>query len=132
MDTSCEVCRKNFPNCSELNCHMRAHTDKKPFQCGVCETAFSQKDRLLAHVKIHSEEKQYQCYECDREFSILGNLNRHMAVHTEKKLFKCKVCNFRVYVIEALCYVFQFTSEFQEQNSFINQGSDIATSFSLI
>lgn len=34
----CNICRKLFRSANDLHCHIRVHTEKKPFKCDYCET----------------------------------------------------------------------------------------------
>ena len=55
----CEYCDTICSNKSDLKCHIRTHTDEKPYQCS--EQSFSQNSHLESHMKTHTREKPYQC-----------------------------------------------------------------------
>lgn len=48
---TCEFCRKLFRSTSDLNKHVRYHTQVKPYACTLCETFFSQSSGFYEHMR---------------------------------------------------------------------------------
>lgn len=90
----CEVCKKPFTN---LEKHMKRHTDEQPFGCDFCHKRFFQRKHLLRHVNKH----QNQCMNfgctyngCSSAFSKKSMLNYHVSrFHTKIASFVCQFCS---------------------------------------
>ncbi|XP_050301051.1 zinc finger protein OZF-like [Anthonomus grandis grandis] len=118
----CGICGKAFFGSSDLNKHMRIHTDERPFVCGECHLSFRQagtlknhitsihcklnnffacelcgrtfalKDRLKLHMRRHTGEKPYSCELCPKKFARKSEVSQHMRVHDKKKPYTCDQC----------------------------------------
>ena len=90
----CEVCQKTFYCKSNLNRHMRTHTEEKPYECSTCDKRFAQKSSLQNHQATHSDERNFKCKICpdDRYFKTKSQLRNHLVYHYEPK-FTCLHCN---------------------------------------
>ena len=47
-------------------------------ECGVCEKSFSTASNLQTHMRIHTNEKPYECEACEMKFRQSSNFRRHM------------------------------------------------------
>ena len=93
---TCEQCFRNFKWKSQLNYHMRSHSEIKEFVCSFCDKRLSQLSSLKRHLRVHSGEKPFGCEECGKRFVEKGKLTLHLRKHSgeplEKK-FKCSICD---------------------------------------
>ncbi|CAL8121448.1 unnamed protein product [Orchesella dallaii] len=118
----CPVCKKSAASKSELEIHMRVHTNERPFPCSTCSKAFTTVVSLKSHMRVHAQEKpfccnvcgksystsraykahcqrhlrnslNYQCNECPRSFYDKQNLKNHVKfVHKNERPFPCNIC----------------------------------------
>ena len=79
---NCHICNESFAEKTDLNIHINAAHDRKPYQCITCGARFSQYDSLRAHTL----SDHYTCRVCDKGFSSDSKLKTHRElVHEEKK-----------------------------------------------
>jgi DNA-directed RNA polymerase subunit RPC12/RpoP len=93
-DLKCPKCPRTFSDTSNLNKHVRTHTEERPYACPECGKCFTHSSTLKDHINIHSGARPYACSHpgCDKSFSNGSNLNRHMRTHTGEKPYKCLIC----------------------------------------
>ena len=85
----CSHCKKRFVANSELNRHMRVHTDFRPCECKICGKKFRQPGHLMAHTYTHTGERPFECRLCGAGFTTSTLLKNHMMKHTNLRPFKC-------------------------------------------
>lgn len=117
----CELCSYTCPRRSNLDRHMKSHTDERPHKCHLCGRAFRTVTLLRNHLNTHTgtpdspQSRQLQhngffvcnwhfvdpgtrphkCTDCDMAFVTSGELVRHRRYkHTHEKPFKCSMCDY--------------------------------------
>ncbi|XP_070575621.1 zinc finger protein 423-like [Ptychodera flava] len=88
----CAQCGKVFPCMSNLQGHMRIHTQGKKYPCAICNKVFALARNLTIHMRSHSGEKPYQCPLCDKRFARKENRKVHLKAHSGLKPFMCPHC----------------------------------------
>ncbi|XP_072013704.1 zinc finger protein 423-like isoform X2 [Amphiura filiformis] len=88
----CGQCSQSFPCLSNLQGHMRIHSDGKKFTCTDCGKVFALARNLTIHMRSHSGEKPYQCPVCDKRFARKENRKVHLKSHSGVKPFMCPHC----------------------------------------
>ena len=83
---------KSFSELRVLRCHIKMHTDEKPYLCNQCSLSFSQKGNLDIHIKKHTGEKPHCCQKCPKTFLQKAVLKVHMRSHIAEKPFPCCLC----------------------------------------
>lgn len=78
----CIYCDKNFLKPSDLDRHIRTHTNERIFECtkANCKKAFKLKDTLNRHLATH-EDKNFTCIVCSSTYMSKKTLQNHMRVH---------------------------------------------------
>ncbi|XP_039608523.1 zinc finger protein 664-like [Polypterus senegalus] len=89
----CLECGKQFTHKSDLNKHMKIHTEEKAYCCHECGKSFSTSSYLQRHGRIHTGEKPYCCPECSKSFSTRSHLQIHRRIHTGEKPHCCPECS---------------------------------------
>ena len=93
-------CRQSFIMPSELESHMRVHTNTRPYLCDLCGYSAKMKNQLTRHRRRHTGERAHPCEYCDFKAINSTNLRRHMRIHIGTKPFKCPHCDYRCNTIE--------------------------------
>ncbi|XP_039608982.1 zinc finger protein 181-like [Polypterus senegalus] len=68
----CLKCGKQFTHKSDLNKHMKIHTEEKAYCCHECGKSFSTSSYLQIHRRSHTGENPHCCSECGKSFSCIG------------------------------------------------------------
>ncbi|XP_078410846.1 transcriptional repressor CTCF-like [Cetorhinus maximus] len=91
----CKLCSYTFPQRSNLDRHMRSHTDERPHKCHLCEKAFRTITLLQNHINTHTGTRPHKCPDCAMAFVTSGEVVRHRRYkHTHEKPFKCSICDY--------------------------------------
>ncbi|XP_063702312.1 zinc finger protein 236-like [Culicoides brevitarsis] len=94
---TCQYCSKSFRRPTDLQRHVRTHTNEKPYKCTECEKAFALKATLLFHLKTHQTDREkVSCLICDKKFTSTVALNVHKRIHNNLLPYKCQYCEKRV------------------------------------
>ena len=98
----CQQCPKRFVTRTELERHMRIHSNEKPCVCNICGKRFRQPGHLVSHKRLHTGEKPYQCQQCGASFTTNSLLKTHYLVHTDEPNFECTRCDLKFKALKDL------------------------------
>ncbi|XP_068085562.1 zinc finger protein 782-like [Anabrus simplex] len=87
----CNVCGNDLQKVCR-NDQMRTHKGEKPYSCNVCGNSFRQKGGLRYHMRSHMGEKQHCCNTCGKSFVQKNNLIVHKRAHTGEMPYACNIC----------------------------------------
>ncbi|RZF46265.1 hypothetical protein LSTR_LSTR016326, partial [Laodelphax striatellus] len=102
---SCDKCPATFRLVSELNAHLRTHSNIPVFTCGQCGVRFSSEKALNTHLNTHfvgknsnesmklkhenprivPKDTNFECNICDKNFSAHSDLVEHIKIHFTRK-----------------------------------------------
>ncbi|XP_034043910.1 zinc finger protein 16-like [Thalassophryne amazonica] len=94
-ESRCPHCGRIFVKLATFKCHLRTHTEERPYQCPCCIDTFEIKEDLDQHCLKHKKFKEarpYSCTRCDCAFTTLVELTDHMTSHEGEPPLNCPVC----------------------------------------
>lgn len=59
--------------------------EKKKYQCHICKKQYLQESNLETHMKYHTDRRPFACDQCPKQFVQKGDLGRHMKMHERQK-----------------------------------------------
>lgn len=88
QNLSCIYCDRNFLKPSDLQRHIRTHTNERIFNCGFlgCNKSFKLKNTLERHSTTH-DDKSFTCHICSSTYTSAKILRNHMRVHSTRHVF---------------------------------------------
>ncbi|XP_023231301.1 zinc finger protein 423-like [Centruroides sculpturatus] len=89
----CPQCNKEFALSRNLNIHMRSHSGEKPYECPICKKRFARKENRKAHLKSHTGLKPFMCPHCGKTFSRKCHVKEHMRIHITSTTHPCEMCS---------------------------------------
>lgn len=88
----CELCGAEFAQWATLYNHKFTHNDVK-FKCTYCEKVYNNPSNLQRHIKTHTDNSLYICEICGKDFGTSRYLKRHKDTHNTVNSFLCEICN---------------------------------------
>ena len=89
----CPVCHLWMRGNSSYRCHVRRHSDGKPFKCDKCSYETNQRRLFRRHVRVqHDKREKHACPVCPTELTSKNGLKLHLLRHTGEGKHKCSLC----------------------------------------
>ena len=91
----CDRCDQSFPCLSNLQGHVRIHTQSRRFTCpeASCGKEFALRRNLHIHMRSHTGDRPYSCPMCPKRFARKENRKAHLKLHSGVKPFSCPICS---------------------------------------
>lgn len=83
----CIFCYKSFLKPSDLERHIRTHTNERNFKCHNCSKSFKLKNTLERHLKTHVK-RTFTCSICSSNYKSEKVLLNHMKSHSRRQTFQ--------------------------------------------
>lgn len=140
-ESSCNQCRYECFTCkystfskSDLDRHMRKHSDEKPFKCKFCSKSFNQREYLRRHMKTNVHQFLFHCSNCLHGFDVKKEKEVHEIscvrqcylrndftlkksnFQSSKKPFRCSDCSNRFTRKNNLIYHLKHNCKFRKIN----------------
>jgi len=92
--SSVSVCSKSFTCKGNLTRHLEVHSKSRLyFNCDQCPRKLTTKAIWLDHInRLHSKEKPHKCELCEKRFAIKSDVTLHVIVHTDERSPSCLFC----------------------------------------
>ncbi|CAG9806303.1 unnamed protein product [Chironomus riparius] len=97
---TCSMCPKQCVSKSDLQIHMRSHTNERPYKCTICDKAFKTSANRSSHMDIHRDDKIHECNVCNQKFQTRPILRKHMKKHDQEYQNQCicQICKHKGYI----------------------------------
>lgn len=85
----CEYCDRSFLKPSDMERHIRTHTNERTFNCtkADCGKSFKLKDTRDRHEATH-ERKTFTCTNCSSNYKSHKTLQNHMRQHSRRQSYQ--------------------------------------------
>lgn len=92
---SCSFCTKKFMHRSQLEVHLRSHTNERPYNCKKCMVAYTSSTCLATHMRTHitATGQPYACPKCGKYFATRHTRNQHLNRHEYPYKHICVFCS---------------------------------------
>lgn len=97
----CNICGKKWVKLTDLEIHMIAHRETRPYACDQCHMTYKRAYELTGHInKRHLNIRPHTCSYCGLGFFTRRILDNHIRTHTNERPFACEICQ-QTFRIEA-------------------------------
>lgn len=89
---TCPICQMILKTSAKLKSHIAIHLEEqlKSLTCHICSRSFYNKSNLNTHLKAHSDKRSYKCQFCSRFYKTKQYLNIHTKRCQRKTLAKAR------------------------------------------
>lgn len=105
-------CKRKFNDQLILDCHLRQHEGKCPYQCHICSLQVKTLSSLRNHLLAHGKVRAFKCSYCDAAFTSNTNRYQHtISVHKLGKKYICQDCGYSChnstqFNVRFLCFIY--------------------------